>query len=403
MSDSFGARLRQQRERQEIALVTIAEQTKIKLSLLEALERDDVSHWPSGIFRRAFIRAYAHAIGLNPDVVVREFLEIYPEPVEEGTTALAAAGADGARMSGGPPIRLRYLVGSAIGSLSRLRRSAAVDDSVASARVPVNVRVPSELDLPAVSPPFPEHVPVDRTNEMVADTALAEAGLKACAPQTVAEPASSEPSLPVVAHPSTDPGRVDGTNEVFAESIPANEPVSCEPDVLAAAHLCTEFGRVEKPSEVQPLLQEAARILDAVGLIVWVWDALAEELRPALAHGYSDRVLAQLPTVRRDADNATAAAFQSAQTCAIRGSDHESGALVVPLLTPAGCGGVLAIELQHGSEETRSVRAIATIFAAQLAQLIGDARPAEVRPQADMIVPRFENFRTPILRSSLRR
>ena len=62
MPESLGARLRQRREREQIALTTIAEQTKIKLSLLEGLERDDVSHWPAGIFRRAFIRAYAHAI-----------------------------------------------------------------------------------------------------------------------------------------------------------------------------------------------------------------------------------------------------------------------------------------------------------------------------------------------------
>ena len=129
MSESFGARLRQRREGQAIALITIAEQTKIKLSLLEALERDDVSHWPSGIFRRAFIRAYAHAIGLNPDVVVREFLEVHPDPIEVVATAAAIASvADGARTNAGPPTRLRYLVGSAIGSLSRLRRSPAVDD-----------------------------------------------------------------------------------------------------------------------------------------------------------------------------------------------------------------------------------------------------------------------------------
>ena len=75
MLEKLGARLRQRREEQQIALSTIAEQTKIKLSLLEELERDDVSHWPTGIFRRAFIRAYALAIGLDPDVIVREFLE----------------------------------------------------------------------------------------------------------------------------------------------------------------------------------------------------------------------------------------------------------------------------------------------------------------------------------------
>src|SRR5713226_8014194 len=121
MPESLGARLRQRREKEQIALTTIAEQTKIKLSLLEALERDDVSHWPAGIFRRSFIRSYAHAIGLEPDVVVREFLELHPDPIAVLPTALTAALEVGAgSVSPRPPTRLRYLVGTAIGSLSRL-------------------------------------------------------------------------------------------------------------------------------------------------------------------------------------------------------------------------------------------------------------------------------------------
>ena len=76
MPDSFGARLRQQRERQQIALSSIAEQTKIKVSLLEELERDDLSHWPVGMFRRSFIRGYAQAIGLDPAPVLVEFLAL---------------------------------------------------------------------------------------------------------------------------------------------------------------------------------------------------------------------------------------------------------------------------------------------------------------------------------------
>src|ERR687893_2468199 len=95
MPDSFGARLRRQREQQNIPLVTIAEQTKIKVSLLEALERDDVSRWPVGIFRRAYIRTYAHAIGLSPDQVLREFLERYPDPVSEAEPVAAIAAAHG--------------------------------------------------------------------------------------------------------------------------------------------------------------------------------------------------------------------------------------------------------------------------------------------------------------------
>lgn len=77
---AFGPRLRRERERRQISLTSIAENTKISRSLLEALERDDVSRWPSGIFRRAFVRSYAEAIGLNGDEVVREFSERFPDP-----------------------------------------------------------------------------------------------------------------------------------------------------------------------------------------------------------------------------------------------------------------------------------------------------------------------------------
>ncbi len=78
----FGARLRKERERRRITLSSVASNTKINISLLQGLEKDDVSRWPSGIFRRSFIRSYASAIGLNADEIVREFLERYPDPAE---------------------------------------------------------------------------------------------------------------------------------------------------------------------------------------------------------------------------------------------------------------------------------------------------------------------------------
>jgi len=80
MSEEFGPRLRQERERRKISLDSIAATTKVNVALYEGLERDDVSRWPSGIFRRSFVRAYATAIGLDPDTVVRAFLERFPEP-----------------------------------------------------------------------------------------------------------------------------------------------------------------------------------------------------------------------------------------------------------------------------------------------------------------------------------
>jgi cytoskeletal protein RodZ len=86
MSQSFGGRLRYERERRQIALKSIAESTKIGAPLLEGLERDDVSRWPSGIFRKSFIRSYAEAIGLDADAVVREFVERYPDPLQDQTS-----------------------------------------------------------------------------------------------------------------------------------------------------------------------------------------------------------------------------------------------------------------------------------------------------------------------------
>jgi len=82
---NFGRRLRDQRERAQIALSEIAAATKIKRSLLEELERGDVSAWPGGIFRRAFLRAYASAIGLSPESVVEEFTQVFPDGAARGS------------------------------------------------------------------------------------------------------------------------------------------------------------------------------------------------------------------------------------------------------------------------------------------------------------------------------
>jgi transcriptional regulator with XRE-family HTH domain len=80
--ESFGARLRAVRERRRISIASIAESTKILGALLEGLENDDVSRWPTGFYRRAFMRAYATAIGLDPEPIVREFLARFPDPEE---------------------------------------------------------------------------------------------------------------------------------------------------------------------------------------------------------------------------------------------------------------------------------------------------------------------------------
>ena len=76
--DTFGPRLRRERERRGITLDTIATVTKVGVDLWEGLERNDFSRWPSGIFARAFIRDYARAVGLDADEIVDEFCRLFP-------------------------------------------------------------------------------------------------------------------------------------------------------------------------------------------------------------------------------------------------------------------------------------------------------------------------------------
>jgi cytoskeleton protein RodZ len=75
----FGARLRAARERRGVSLRQIANRTKISVGVLEALERNDLSRMPGGIFTRAFVRSYAVEVGLDPEKAIREFIARFPD------------------------------------------------------------------------------------------------------------------------------------------------------------------------------------------------------------------------------------------------------------------------------------------------------------------------------------
>jgi hypothetical protein len=383
MSESFGARLRQQREQKQIALAAIADQTKIKLSLLEALERDDLSHWPAGIFRRAYLRNYAHAVGLDANRLVQEFLEIHPDPVDQAAPPATIAAAD----SMGPPTRFRYLFGSAVASLSRFRtviadRAGAVADSTTSGALRTDQATPDEdfgpdgrtLNRAAPSEAAPS------TEEVVLDSVIAATSVGGGPPE--AAPLSLEEQDDRAGGGRRDSISIDlpphGRATVVAELTRSDAPALgvSESDLLGVADLCTLIAQIDTTDELAALLEEVARFLHAVGLVVWIPDSSGAQLRPAVAYGYSSGVLAQFPTVKRDADNATAAAFRLRQKCVIGGSPQTNGALVLPLMAPAGCVGVLAIELPHGAEHRDSVHALASIIAAQLVRFLISAPAA---------------------------
>jgi len=95
MSDreTFGPRLRSERERRGISLDTIASVTKVGAELWDGLERNDFSRWPTGIFARAFVRDYATAVGLDADEVVDEFCRLFAIGDRRAERVIKAQGA----------------------------------------------------------------------------------------------------------------------------------------------------------------------------------------------------------------------------------------------------------------------------------------------------------------------
>lgn len=70
----FGERLRQEREAREITLRQIADETKISLRYLQALEADDLKSLPGTVFNKGYVRTYAEFIGVDPNPLVAAYV-----------------------------------------------------------------------------------------------------------------------------------------------------------------------------------------------------------------------------------------------------------------------------------------------------------------------------------------
>jgi cytoskeleton protein RodZ len=77
-SGDLGKKLREARERRGVSLREISSSTKVSVSVLEALERNDISRLPGGIFGRAFVRSFAKEVGLDPETTIQEFIAQFP-------------------------------------------------------------------------------------------------------------------------------------------------------------------------------------------------------------------------------------------------------------------------------------------------------------------------------------
>jgi Helix-turn-helix domain len=61
------------------AASSIATDTNVSEVLWAAMEKNDFSRWPNGIFARAYIRDYAKMVGVDPEATVDEFCRWFPQ------------------------------------------------------------------------------------------------------------------------------------------------------------------------------------------------------------------------------------------------------------------------------------------------------------------------------------
>lgn len=149
-----------------------------------------------------------------------------------------------------------------------------------------------------------------------------------------------------------------------AAAAPAPSFAAALVDLTGAAKVCADMARVLDTSDLPGLMVRLAGVLGSPGLIVWVADQSGQVLMPLLTHGYPASAVARIGSLPTSAENATALAWRTGAVQVV------PGALVAPIVTSDGCVGALAAELPEGSESRADVRALATIFAAQLATFV---------------------------------
>jgi len=246
------------------------------------------------------------------------------------------------------------------------RQSFALVAAAAAAALVVLLLLPGvESDLPS---------PVFLERSIPAPSVTAPLARRVTAPATAPEGWSAPRKANDA--PAGGASSTDAPVVASAPEVPAAPPVIAPPavpafDFAAVAALCTDLSRVDDTMALPPLLERAATLLDAAGIILWIADPDGRELNPVLAQGYPPHLINRLGTIPRGAENATAAAFRSATLQTVYGDGTTNGAIAAPLVTCGGCVGVMAAEVRGDTEKLSANLAAATILAAQLAALVG--------------------------------
>ena len=154
-------------------------------------------------------------------------------------------------------------------------------------------------------------------------------------------------------------------------------------DLGPAAALCADIARADTAAAFDALLERAAGVLGASGLVVWL-KAPGDELIPAVVHGYGPEAQAYIGNLPLADSTLTTRAWHSGALQSSAGDTRSHAALAAPMYQGAQPTGVFAVELTSHAEATPDIRALTAILAAQFA---GAMAPAALAPDAAPVEP----------------
>lgn len=180
---AFGENLRREREMRGVSLEEIASATKISIRFLGAIEREEFSKLPGGIFSRSFVRSYARYLGLDEDRVVTEYQAAARPQTDFDLHRLVAGNANVKPTSRTPLIATAIAVVLLIGGYLLFRYA------------------PRAAEAPAPPPPVPaESRPAAPSQPVPVPMASGEAtGVPGANPATSMPPAGGASSAPSAA------------------------------------------------------------------------------------------------------------------------------------------------------------------------------------------------------------
>lgn len=200
---SFGENLRREREMRGVSLAEIADATKISARFLKALEAEQFSKVPGGIFTRSFIRAYAKYLGLDEEHVLAEYQLIAQAKSDVDLSRLAMSRSTPARDAARARVLVYYLLAAALlsGGYTLFHYSRRVAESQAGIPNPVSVSA-----APSPGPSAPAGSSTSDPAPPPAATGPAPAG--PTPPEQAALPGQSVPPLTVPKVTQTEEGLV---------------------------------------------------------------------------------------------------------------------------------------------------------------------------------------------------